>query len=202
MEKYQTKSFLLSLFCDCFLCITKLFTGFIAHSQALISDAIHSCTDVFSNLIVLLCLHFKKIESSKTVRKFSPEKIEKAVLIFMSLTLIVTALTIAFNAVDTIINPAANIPIPEKAAFAVTVFAFITKEFLYFYNLYLSKKFSCNIIKANAEHHQSDALSCLASFFGILISRIGYPIFDPITGIFISILIIISAVKIIISTKS
>lgn len=187
--KYNcTFASLISLICDCFLAILKFVVGFAASSHALISDAVHSCADVFSCMIVLIGISVGN-SRNKRIKQYA-YTIEKMSLVVLSLILIVTGISIGISGLKSIYSDIGNSTIPEISALAVALFALTVKELLFIYNIRVARKNGNALMKATAWHHQSDALSCLGSFAGILGARLGYPALDPMASVAISLLII------------
>lgn len=184
----------LSLICDCALALIKFIVGVSANSHSLVSDAVHSCADAFSCVVVLLGISAKN--SRKDVIRENAYIIERASLILLSVILIITGLGIGFDGIKTVFFNQNPIDIPDVYALWVALFALIIKEMLFIYNIKVANKTKNELIKANAWHHQSDALSCLGSFIGIAGARLGYAFFDPMTSIAISLLIIKVGLKI------
>lgn len=189
---------LVSLICDCLLAALKLAAGIAASSHALVSDAVHSCADVFSCLIVLFGVSAKKSKNPK-IRLLS-DSVEAAALFALSIMLLLTGVGIGISAFRSLLASKGSSSPPEVCALAVAFFSLIVKELLFIYNIRVSKKTNSSLIRANAWHHQSDALSCLGSFMGILGARSGFPSLDAVASIIISILIIRVGVKIITET--
>ncbi len=198
MKYNSTFASLISLICDCLLAFVKFAAGILSSSHALVSDAVHSCADVFSCIIVLIGISAKKAENRK--HRFSVNKIETVSLLLLSFVLISTGLAIGISGTKTIFFTEDISVIPEASALFVAVFSLVIKEALFIYNIKVAKKNNNELIRANAWHHQSDALSCMGSFIGILGARLGYPILDPIASVAICLLIIKVGTKIMIDT--
>lgn len=195
--KYNcTFASLISLICDCILALVKFIAGIVFSSHALISDAVHSCADVFSCIIVLIGISAKN--SKKEKYRLSANKIEKISLLILSFILISTGLGIGISGIQAMFFAEEDIAVPEASALFVAFFSLIIKEILFIYNIKVANKNNNELIRANAWHHQSDALSCMGSFIGILGARLGYPFFDPMASVAICLLIIKVGAKILI----
>lgn len=196
MKNNCTFASLISLICDCFLAVVKFTVGIAASSHALVSDGVHSCADAFSCIIVLIGISAKN--SKKEKYRLHANTIEKTSLLILSLILISTGITIGISGIQAIFFREENIAIPEVSALVVALVALIIKEALFIYNIRVANKTNNQLIRANAWHHQSDALSCIGSFIGILGARLGYPILDPMASVVICLLIIKVGSKILI----
>ena len=168
----------------------KLFAGVFAHSVAMTADAVHSATDVFSTLLVMVGARV----SGKAPDRYHPyghERLECSVSIILALTLFLTGALIGASATGRIINGEyANAMPPGGLALAAAIVSVAVKEAMYWYTIHHAKKINSVSLKADAWHHRSDALSSIGSFVGILFAMLGFPIMDPIAGIVISLLII------------
>lgn len=195
--KYNcTFASLISLICDCALALMKFIVGIVASSHALVSDAVHSCADVLSCIIVLMGISAGNSHKEKI--RIHAKSIEKISLIILSFVLITTGSGIGISGLKSIYSAAENHVIPEISALIVALLALTVKELLFIYNIKVANKNNNALIRANAWHHQSDALSCIGSFMGILGARLGFPFFDPMASVAISLLIIKVGVQILI----
>ncbi|MBE6746185.1 MAG: cation diffusion facilitator family transporter [Ruminococcaceae bacterium] len=187
----------LSLLCDCALALLKFIVGLASSSHSLVSDAVHSCADALSCIIVLLGINASR-SGSKAIRR-NAEKIELLSLLMLSAILIITGLGIGTDGIRIIFKSTEAPSIPEVSALCVAIFSLAVKEALFIYNIRVANKSKNELIRANAWHHQSDALSCLGSFVGILGARLGYPFLDPMASVAISLLIIKVGIQILIT---
>lgn len=183
-----------SVAADTVLAAVKLGVGSATGSHALISDGLHSCADIFSSLVVL----FGSVLSRRSGKgRISPEKAESASLFILSVLLGTTGLFIGITGLSEIFGFSdCEVRTPPTYALCVSLFALATKELMFFVTMKTAKRENDDILLANAWHHQSDALSCLGSFGGILMARLGFPKFDPIASIVICIFIMKTAVGI------
>lgn len=185
---------LASVTADCALAGVKLIIGGLSGSQALFSDGIHSCADVFSSLVVLVGSFLSR---SEKLHRISPKKIEAVSLIVLSFLLCTTGLFIGVSAFRGILNPyTENSNAPSVYALAVSALSLFIKESMFFITRHVAVKENDDVLLANAWHHQSDALSCISSFVGIVMSRLGFLKFDYVAGLFISVFIIFTGADI------
>lgn len=183
-----------SVVTDTLLAVIKLSVGTVTGSHALISDGIHSCADIFSSSVVLIG---SLLSHSKNSCRLSSQKAETISLFILSLLLGTTGMFIGTSGFCEIFGLSeTQITVPPAYALCVSVFALFCKELMFFLTFKTAKKEKDDILLANAWHHQSDALSCLGSFFGIFMSRLGFPKFDPIASIAICAFIMKTAVDI------
>lgn len=193
-EKYfVTKVCGISLVSDCILAAAKLIIGRAAHSQALISDGVHSCADSLTSLMTLLGTLPRKSSKKK-------ERAEKLTLIFICTVLILTGATMFFSAILSFVKNDGCSDV-SLYALSVSLFALFVKEGLFRFLSYASKKCGCPVLYAQAWHHRSDALSSVASFIGVVGSALGFSFIDSVASAAISVLIIKTAVDILRSNK-
>lgn len=177
-----------------FLFVFKFIAGIIAHSQAMVSDAIHSLSDVISTFAVIFGLVFGSIEADHN-HPYGHERIESVVAIVLSFILFLTGTGIGLSGIKSIIN--GNIlKVPGVLALIAAVVSIIVKEIMFRYTISTAKKIKSSSMEADAWHHRSDAMSSVGSFIGILGARLGLPILDPLCSIIICILIVKSAIEI------
>ncbi len=172
------------------LTIIKLIAGIVGHSVAMISDAIHSGSDVLSTFVVMIGA---KLSSKKADEKhpYGHEKIECIAAIILALMLLVTAITIGVygvNIIKNILN--GEIVIPSAIAAISAVLSIIVKEWMYQYTRKAAKKINSTSLYADAWHHRSDALSSIGSLIGIIGAMCGFPLLDPIASLVICFIIV------------
>lgn len=176
------------------LALLKFAAGFFGRSQAMVSDAVHSLTDVVSTVVMMLGINMsaKKSDSS---HPYGHERIESIFSIILAMMIFATGFGIGLTAVQTIIN-GAEIVIPGKIALIAAAVSIIVKEIMYRYTKKNAEKLNSSAMLAAAWDHRSDALSSVGSLIGIGGALIGYPICEPIASIVICIFIGKAAIEI------
>ena len=170
-----------------FLAVMKLAVGIIAHSQALISDAVHSVSDVFSTILVIFGVNIAAKKSDEK-HPYGHERIECIFSIILSVSLFVTAIGICRSAIGLIMHPE-TITTPGYAALVAAVISIVFKEWMYHYTRRAAKKINSSAMLADAWHHRSDAFSSVGAFIGIGGAMLGFPILEPIAAILISVMV-------------
>ena len=173
-----------SIFLNIILSIGKFFAGILGHSKAMISDAMHSLSDVFSTIIVIIGIKISSKDSDES-HPYGHEKFECIAAIILSFMLLATGLAIGGSAIKVIATKS-----------YVDSISIILKEAMCWYTRHYAKKIDSTALMADAWHHRSDALSSIGSFIGILGSRLGYKILDSVACIVISLLVIKAAIEI------
>ena len=178
------------------LSVFKLFAGIIANSAAMVSDAVHSLSDVLSTAIVMVGVRLAGKKSDKE-HPYGHERMECAAAIVLAVILFATGLLIGYNGVMKAIDSrSGNLSVPGSLALAAAIVSIIVKETMYWYTRAAAKKTGSGVLMASAWHHRSDALSSVGSFIGIFGARMGLPILDPAVCVIICVLILKVAIDI------
>ncbi len=142
----------------------KITAGLVGRSQALIADGIHSLSDLFSDIVVILGLRWgRKEEDDK--HHFGHARIETVAGMITGIILLATGIGLAWRAIDAIYQHRISSPgfLPIIAA-AISV---VIKEGLFWYTVRVGRKIKSLALIGNAWHHRSDALSSIAVLVGV-----------------------------------
>lgn len=184
-EKEAMKVSTVSIVVNVLLSLFKLLAGVIAHSGAMISDAIHSASDVFSTIIVMVGIHLAGRKSDKE-HPYGHERMECVAAIVLATVLAVTGLGIGWSAIQSIAKESTGVVVvPGVLALVAAVVSILTKEGMYWYTRFHAKRIDSSALMADAWHHRSDALSSIGALVGIAASRMGYPLMDPLASLVI-----------------
>lgn len=188
-EKVANKVSFITIVQNVLLSVFKLFAGIFAHSNAMISDAIHSASDVFSTIIVIIGVKLASKESDKE-HPYGHERLECVAAIVLSIVLLYTGIKIGSQAVKDIIGGNyQNLQKPGMLALVAAVVSIVTKEIMYWYTRHYAKKIDSSALMADAWHHRSDALSSVGALVGIGGAMMGFPVMDSIASIVIFVFI-------------
>lgn len=168
----------------------KLFAGIIANSAAMISDAVHSASDVVSTVIVMIGIKASQKNSDKE-HPYGHERIECVASLLLSVALFLTGASIGIEATKSIILKSYT----QKEsigmlAFIAAILSIATKEWMFWYTRSGAKKLNSSALMADAWHHRSDAISSVGALIGIGLSMAGFPVFDSVASIIICVLIL------------
>ncbi len=178
-----------SIIANLALTLFKLFAGALAHSGAMISDAIHSASDVFSTIVVIIGVRISNKASDKE-HPYGHERLECVAAIVLATILAVTGLGIGYSAAAKIAGgDRLQLVVPGLLALIAAVVSIAVKEAMYRYTKVYAKKIDSGALMADAWHHRSDALSSVGALIGIAGARLGFPILDPIASLVICIFI-------------
>ncbi len=171
------------------LSVFKLAAGLIAHSGAMISDAVHSASDVFSTIIVMIGVTISAKKSDKE-HPYGHERMECVASILLAVLLFATGVGIGIQGVQKIAaGRLGEALIPGRLALIAAVVSIVVKEWMYWYTRGAAKKINSGALMADAWHHRSDALSSIGAFAGILGARLGFPVLDPLASVVICVFI-------------
>ena len=195
-EQIATRVSVNAIIGNVILAVFKLFAGIVANSAAMVSDAVHSLSDVLSTFIVIVGVKLAGKTSDKE-HPYGHERMECAAAIILAVILFATGLLIGYNGVmKAIESNTGNLAIPGSLALAAAIASIVIKEAMYWYTRAAAKKINSGVLMASAWHHRSDAMSSVGSFIGILGARLGLPILDPIVCVVICALILKVAIDI------
>ena len=156
-EKIANRVSFITIVGNVLLSVIKLLAGIIAHSNAMISDAIHSASDVFSTIIVIIGIKLSARKPDKE-HPYGHERMECVAAIVLSIVLFITGLGIGSTAVKNITSGSYNtLQIPGILALAAAILSIVCKEGMYWYTRYNAKKIDSSALMADAWHHRSDA---------------------------------------------
>ncbi len=188
-ERVAMRVSLVSIVGNVLLAAFKFFAGIAAHSGAMLSDAVHSASDVFSTIIVMIGVKASGRESDKE-HPYGHERMECVAAIVLATILLATGLGIAYSAVRTLASgKAGDLTVPGLLALAAAVISIITKEFMFWYTKINAERIRSGALTADAWHHRSDALSSIGALVGIGGARLGLPIMDPLASLVICVFI-------------
>ncbi|RHP31294.1 cation diffusion facilitator family transporter [Lachnotalea sp. AF33-28] len=174
----------------------KLFAGIAAHSGAMVSDAVHSASDVFSTVIVIIGFRISG-KASDEKHPYGHERMECVASILLAVVLCATGAGIGLGGIENISRGSyTQLEVPGMLAMAAAVISIIVKEAMYWYTRYAARKINSTSLMADAWHHRSDALSSVGSLIGILGARLGFPVMDPLASVVICVFIIKASVDI------
>lgn len=195
-EKTATRVSWVSIIGNSALSLIKLLAGIIAHSGAMISDAVHSASDVFSTIIVMIGVKISARDADED-HPYGHERFECVAAILLSAVLAVTGLMIGRSAVLSIIErETSDITVPGLPALIAAAVSIICKEAMYWYTRHYALLLDSGALMASAWHHRSDALSSIGALIGIAGARMGDPVLEPIASLVICIFILKAAIDI------
>lgn len=171
------------------LALGKLLAGILAHSSAMISDAVHSASDIFSTFIVMIGIKMAGKSKDKE-HPYGHERMECVAAVVLSVVLLITGLGIGAGALKTILSGNyEELVIPGIPALIAAIVSIVIKEAMYWYTRLHAKRIDSAALMADAWHHRSDAFSSIGALIGILGARMGFPVMDAVASLVIFIFI-------------
>lgn len=175
------------------LSLVKLAAGILGRSGAMIADAVHSFSDLATDIVVIV---FARISAKPRDdgHDYGHGKYETLATILISIALGVVGVGILINSIGSIrvVIDGGLLPRPGLVALAAAVVSIAAKEILYRYTVREGRAIDSPSVVANAWHHRSDALSSLGTLVGIGCAYFlgdRWRIADPIAALVVAVFI-------------
>ncbi len=172
---------------DTLLGIAKIVVGWLSQSHALIADGIHSLSDLMTDALVIVATHYGRQAPDKE-HPYGHARFETLGTLILSSLLIAVAGAIAYDSLLRLLNPD-SLKIPTWPALVVAAISIISKEWIFRYTLHIAKKIKSDLLKANAWHSRSDALSSIVVFIGIGGSMLGLHWLDQVAALVVGVMV-------------
>lgn len=186
-NKNGKKAAVVGIVANTFLTILNIAVGLISGSYALLSEGAHTLSDITTTIIAYIGFKI----GQKPADYDHPEghgRAEAIAGLIITLFLTVVGYEIFSGAIRKLLNPAL-ITVPEYSAAAMALVGIFINLIISSYIIRLGKKINSPAIMADGHHQRVDIFSSVAILVGVFISNFGYPIFDPIIGLFIGVMI-------------
>jgi len=170
------------------LAALKILAGIFGHSQALLADGIHSAADLISDTLVFTSVRAAS-QNADADHPYGHARIETAATGGVALFLLLTAAVLVYDGGLDVLHAEATAVPPTMLALGVALASLAFKEVLFWYTLAVARRTHSPLLRANAWHHRSDALSSIAAIAGIIGSMAGFPISDGIATIAIAVML-------------
>lgn len=173
-----------------FLAIFKFLAGIFGHSAAMLSDSIHTLSDVFATLIAFVGVTISRKEADGK-HPYGHERLECVASLLLAGILFATGAGIGWTCIRAMVDGSyQEAELPGMLAVIAAIVSIAVKEAMFWYTIYYAKKLRSSAFKADAWHHRSDALSSIGALAGIVGARHGFPILDQVAGIVICLMIL------------
>jgi len=179
---------LVGLVTNALLSASKLVLGWIAQSQALMADGVHSLADGLTDAAVILTARFSTQAADET-HPYGHQRIETVATAGLGLVLVLTGLGIMVDASQRLLDPS-RLFHPSELALAGAFVSIIVNEALYQYTRYKGRLIGSPLLLANAWHHRTDALSSVAVLFGVGGVLLGWQSLDAVAAMVVALMII------------
>ena len=172
------------------LVIFKFFAGVFGKSGAMVSDAVHSLSDVFATLVAFIGVRISK-KAPDTAHPYGHDRFECLASMILGLILCGTGIGIGVAGVKTILaGDYDRLAVPGNIALFAAVVSILVKEAMFWYTRHYAKKINSSAFLADAWHHRSDAISSVGSLIGIAFAKKGFPVMDAVASVLICLLIL------------
>lgn len=195
-EKLAMTCSFYSIIANLALSLGKLVAGFLANSAAMVSDGVHSASDVLSTFVVMAGVKMSN-KAEDDEHQYGHERMECVAAMILAGMLVSVAFGIGYSGYDKAFNSdPSELQIPGMMALAAAIVSIVVKEGMFWYTKAVADKINSGALKADAWHHRSDAISSVGALIGIMGARMGYPILDPIASIVICFMILEAAYEV------
>lgn len=183
----------MSIIGNVILSVFKLMAGIVAYSNAMISDAVHSASDVFSTVVVMIGIRLASKKADKE-HPYGHERLECVAAIILAMVLFMTGIGIGREAFKNILAGSYNdLQMPGTLALVAAAVSIMVKETMFWYTKIYAVRIDSSALLADAWHHRSDAFSSVGALIGIAGARLGFPVMDSIASLVIFVFIIKAA---------
>lgn len=181
-----------------FLAAFKFLAGIMGHSSAMVSDAVHSLSDVFATFVALLGVKLGRRDADAS-HPYGHDRLESVAAVVLGLILLVTGLGIGWAGMEKVLaGNYEDLPIPGVIALVAAIVSIVVKEAMFWYTRHYARAIRSSAFEADAWHHRSDALSSIGALIGVGGSMLGFPVLDPVASVVICLFILKQAIEIII----
>lgn len=178
---------LVSVAVNLVLTVVQVIVGVLAHSQALVADAIHTLSDLLADGVVLVA-NAQSGKAPDAEHQYGHLRFETAASMILGVLLLAVGIGMLWKAFGNLQSPGGMPPV-HYAALVVALLAIACKETLFRYMLKVGERIRSTMLIANAWHARSDAASSLVVALGIMASLAGFPMADPLAALVVGLMI-------------
>jgi len=169
------------------LSIVKVVAGWLGHSHALIADGVHSLSDLISDALVWVA--GRKASQAPDLRHpYGHGRYETLATLVLGVFLLVVAFGLGWDAIERLFTPERLLQ-PAPLTLLAAAGSILVKEWLYWYTLGYAKRVRSDMLRANAWHHRSDAISSIVVLIGIGGTLAGLPYLDAVASVVVAVMI-------------
>lgn len=168
------------------LSVVKLVVGGMAQSAALIADGIHSFSDLLSDALVWFAARHAG-EAPDDEHPYGHGRFETAATLGLGILLLIVALGIVWDAVER--GFVGEVPVPGQLAVYAALFSIFANEALYWYTVLVARRIKSDLLRANAWHHRTDAISSVVVLIGVVGAMWGWPYLDSVAAVVVGFMV-------------
>ncbi len=165
----------------------KIFLGVVGRSEALIADGVHSISDLLSDALVYIAAH-QAGQQADAEHPYGHGRFETVATLALAIILLLVAVGIAWDALARMFSPA-RLMAPTDWALWGALLSIFCKEALYHYTANAARLVRSKMLRANAWHHRSDAVSSVVVLAGIAGTMAGLPYLDAVAAVLVGLMI-------------
>ena len=169
------------------LSVLKILAGWLGSSHALIADGIHSLSDLATDVVVLVAAKHGAKDADDE-HPYGHGRIETLATVALGSVLILVAFGIGYDAIRRLFAPE-QLLLPGMLALSAAVISVLVKEGLYHYTVIVARKLRSNLLRANAWHHRSDAVSSIVVVVGVIGSMAGLGYLDAVASVVVAVMV-------------
>ena len=177
------------IFGNVLLAAFKLLAGILGKSAAMVSDAVHSLSDVFATVVAYIGVRLSK-QTEDEDHPYGHERLECVASLILGLILAATGIGIGYSGIMKLFFERDTIEVPTLLPLIAAIVSVIVKEGMFHYTMHYARAMDSSAFKADAWHHRADAISSVGAFIGIGLAKLGFPVMDPVAGLIICALIL------------
>ncbi len=184
----------LSILANVFLLIIKFIGGFLGGSKALIADFVNSLLDLVANAAVLIGIRVAR-QPADADHQYGHGNADVIAAFLVAVIILMTGIYIGYDSASAAFSK--DYRAPHWYATLVAVITIFSKTFLYRFTKMVGLKSRSPAVMANAQDHKSDVYASSGALFGIIMAQLGYPVLDPIGGIWVSFFVVRNSINLI-----
>ncbi|NIV74156.1 MAG: cation diffusion facilitator family transporter, partial [Gammaproteobacteria bacterium] len=169
------------------LALMQVVIGWLGRSQALVADGVHTLSDLTTDVIVLLAVG-KGAKAADEEHPYGHSRFETLATAAVGFILIAVALGLSINAGRRLMDPE-HLAVPAAYTLIAVIMTILTKEGLYRYAMRAAREHRSNLLRANAWHYRSDAISSVVVLLGIGGSLVGFRYLDAVAAVGVAMMI-------------
>jgi cation diffusion facilitator family transporter len=169
------------------LSLIKVVSGVLWHSQALVADGIHSFSDLLSDVLVWFAGR-QSTQAPDREHPYGHGRYETLATLILGVFLLIVAIGIGWDAGERLFSPEELLR-PHPLALVAALASILIKEWLYWWTLGYARRVRSDMLRANAWHHRSDAVSSVVVLVGVGGTLAGLPYLDAVAAFIVAVMI-------------
>ena len=167
----------------------KFIAGILGNSMALVSDAVHSTSDVLATAVAYVGDRIARREADEN-HPYGHERFEQLAAAVLALILASVGIGIGYAGIESLMHGGAGDSSPSVIALVAAAVSIAVKEGMFWYTRHGARKINSDVFMADAWHHRTDALSSVAALAGVGATMLGFPLGDAIASLVICLFIL------------